>query len=366
VVYNNTAYVATLGNATAVNGTTPTGGATITVAAGKIASLWTDGTNFLGQNTVAGDATLAGVQTLTNKTIAFADNTLTGVASTAANTFTGLQTFAAGADLASAATINLTAATGNTVVITGTVATSALTMTAGQQMVLLPSGAWPMTYNATTMNINGGVSQTCAAGDRVTAVRDLAGVIRVTLVRQSGTAVVAAAGGAWTLLSTVTASASSTVDIEAFSSTYDAYKLVCSGITTSVNSQALMLKMKISGAYTTGFSYRGHRNNSASDSTIYVGVSFSGASEINLFTTLGDGATRGGDVCISLLNVNSTTDHKKITWEGAAINATGLVVMGFGAGAWVGAASALTGVRLYMNSGNIASGTFRLYGIAKS
>jgi hypothetical protein len=115
------------------------------------------------------------------------------VASTAANTFTGLQTDAAGADLASAATINLTAATGNTVVITGTVATSALTMTAGQQMVLLPSGAWPMTYNATTMNINGGVDQVCAAGDRVTAVRDLAGVIRVELVRQSGVAVVTGA-----------------------------------------------------------------------------------------------------------------------------------------------------------------------------
>jgi len=117
------------------------------------------------------------------------------VASTAANTFTGLQTDAAGADLASAATINLTAATGNTVVITGTVATSALTMTAGQQMVLLPSGAWPMTFHAATMNINGGVDQVCAAGDRVTAVRDLAGVIRVTLVRQSGVAVVAPASG---------------------------------------------------------------------------------------------------------------------------------------------------------------------------
>lgn len=68
VVYNNTAYVATLGNATAVNGTTPTGGATVTVAAGKIASLWTDGTNFFGQNTVAGDATL-GANTFTGAQI---------------------------------------------------------------------------------------------------------------------------------------------------------------------------------------------------------------------------------------------------------------------------------------------------------
>jgi hypothetical protein len=72
VVYNNTAYTATLGNATAVNGTTPTGGATITVAAGKIASLWTDGTNFFGQNTVAastGANTFTGAQVLSDQLV---------------------------------------------------------------------------------------------------------------------------------------------------------------------------------------------------------------------------------------------------------------------------------------------------------
>jgi hypothetical protein len=123
-----------------------------------------------------------------------------GVVGTAAilgaNTFTALQTFKAGADIAAATAIDLTAATGNTVVITGTTASTSLTMTAGQQMVLLPSGAWPMTYHATTMNINGGVSYTCAAGDRIEAFKDLAGVIRVNVVKQDGTAVVAAGSGA--------------------------------------------------------------------------------------------------------------------------------------------------------------------------
>ncbi len=97
----------------------------------------------------------------------------------------------AGVDIASATTVDLTAATGNTVVITGTTATTALTMTAGQQMLLLPSGAWPMTYHATTMNINGGASYTCTAGDRIFAAKDLAGVIRVSIIKQDGTAIVA-------------------------------------------------------------------------------------------------------------------------------------------------------------------------------
>jgi hypothetical protein len=122
-----------------------------------------------------------------------------GVVGTAAilgaNTFTALQTLSTGADIASATAVDLTGATGNVVVITGTTTSTSLTMTAGQQMMLLPSGAWPLTFHATTMNINGGASYTCAAGDRVYAVKDLANVIRVSVTKQDGTAVVAAAAG---------------------------------------------------------------------------------------------------------------------------------------------------------------------------
>ena len=122
-----------------------------------------------------------------------------GVTGTAAilgaNTFTALQTLSTGADIASATAVDLTGATGNVVVITGTTTSTSLTMTAGQQMMLLPSGAWPLTFHATTMNINGGVSYTCAAGDRIYAVKDLANVIRVSVTKQDGTAVVAGAAG---------------------------------------------------------------------------------------------------------------------------------------------------------------------------
>ena len=90
--------------------------------------------------------------------------------------------FTAGADIASATTVDLTAATGNTVVITGTTTTTALTMNAGQQMVLVANGAWPLTHHATNLNINGGASYTCSAGDRILAFKDGGGVVRVTVV----------------------------------------------------------------------------------------------------------------------------------------------------------------------------------------
>ncbi len=122
-----------------------------------------------------------------------------GVTGTAAilgaNTFTGLQIEAAGADIASATATDLTAATGNVVVITGTTTATSLTMTKGQQMVLIAAAAWPLTYHATTMNIVGGVDYTCAAGDRLYVVKDDDDVIRVSVLKQDGTAVVAAGGG---------------------------------------------------------------------------------------------------------------------------------------------------------------------------
>jgi hypothetical protein len=75
----------------------------------------------IGAGTGGGDVTLTGTQTLTNKTIAFADNTLTDVVSTnTAQTITGTKTFAGTSstqaiilnDAAEVATVSAIAATG--------------------------------------------------------------------------------------------------------------------------------------------------------------------------------------------------------------------------------------------------------------
>lgn len=87
-------------------------------------------------------------------------------------TFGELVKFAAGSDIASAATIDLTAATGNTTRITGTTATSAFTMTAGQWHLCIADGVWPLTYHATTNKLDTGADYTCQAGDRLLLVKD--------------------------------------------------------------------------------------------------------------------------------------------------------------------------------------------------
>ena len=123
------------------------------------------------------------------RTVTIPDKTGTVMMSTG-DTMTGLLNQAKGADIASATTVDLTAATGNLVHITGTTATTGFTMNAGQKMDLIADAAWPLTYNATTMKLNGGADYTCAAGDRI-HVEDDGTLTIVNITKQDGSSVYA-------------------------------------------------------------------------------------------------------------------------------------------------------------------------------
>lgn len=113
-----------------------------------------------------------------------------GTPTLGANTFTGLQSFAVHAgSITAASTIDLTAATGNTIYINGSATITSFTMNAGQQFELLMSSSYNLTYNATTMNINGGVSYAGSLYDRL-SVRKIGSVVYVNVIKQDGTALV--------------------------------------------------------------------------------------------------------------------------------------------------------------------------------
>ncbi len=111
-----------------------------------------------------------------------------GGASLGINNFNNAQNFAQGSDIASAATINLTTATGNLVTVTGVVATSAVTLGVGMTRLVRASAAWPLTYNATTNNISGGVSTVLAAGDHV-FYHNISGVVYGLIIKANGQSV---------------------------------------------------------------------------------------------------------------------------------------------------------------------------------
>jgi hypothetical protein len=155
-------------------------GASSNFIAGQVVSY--SGSTLVMSNTSRGGSGSFGAWTISQSVTG-------GGAVLSTNTFTGAQNFAQGADIASAATINLTTATGNLVNITGTTAISAVTLGIGMTRLVRAVAALPLTYNATTNNITGGVSTVLAAGDHV-FYHNIGGVVYGLIMKANGRAVV--------------------------------------------------------------------------------------------------------------------------------------------------------------------------------
>lgn len=101
-----------------------------------------------------------------------------------------------GADIASAANINLTTATGNYLHITGTTGpVTSFTIPAGAEYTLVWDAAATITYNATSMILPGAVSRTVEVGEVWKVRADTADNARVTICTSSGLAVTVATVG---------------------------------------------------------------------------------------------------------------------------------------------------------------------------
>jgi hypothetical protein len=173
-------------------------------------------------------------------------------------------------------------------------------------------------------------------------------------------------------LSTVTASASATVSIETtFDSTYDVYALVWSDVRNSA-STGITVTLKVAGAYLTGstdytykLAYPGNQN------TTWTVGSDSGVGAVNIPLTsvaVGNNAADSFGGTMYIYKPSSATTLKFITWDAYCTSggAAGVATFLSGMGGSRSTTGALTGVRFTPNSGNIAAGSFRLYGIKNS
>jgi hypothetical protein len=178
---------------------------------------------------------------------------------------------------------------------------------------------------------------------------------------------VAASSGALTLLSTVTASSSSTVDIETtFNSTYDTYLIVANAIKPSNDGSGLYCRLKIGGSYlTAGYKYYVFQNITDS-ATVNIENSNSSAQIALGGTTSNDASVSGANFIMRVYNPSSSV-ASLVDWKGNNAcygNRTAFQNMdGFGGQSTAGV---LTGVRFLFNVGTVSSGSFRLYGIAKT
>ena len=165
----------------------------------------------------------------------------------------------------------------------------------------------------------------------------------------------------------MTASASSVIDITGFNSAlYEDYIIVLSGVRLSAINADLLMQMKIGGTLRTT-QYFGHQVKTDSGASTYLGQAISGASSLIIADDFGtDDATAGCDMRIRINNISSTTKQHKAEWKGVLQNSSGggtLIRFADGAGACGAATGALSEIRFLSSSGNIVTGTFKLYGM---
>jgi hypothetical protein len=194
-----------------------------------------------------------------------------------------------------------------------------------------------------------------------------------TSVGSSGntvTRMVAISGGAvggLVLLEQHTASSSATLDFTTFiSSTYDVYKVVFTDIVAATSTADFLVQFGSGGGPTwdTGSNYvyacqvvefgTGATGSNSSSTVAKIAP--------NLSTNAGYGFASGE---LDFHHLQSTVHRKAYHGTMNFVTATPQAFSAHVGGQWTDTSSVTTGLRFKMSSGNIASGTIRVYGLAK-
>lgn len=316
------------------------------------------------------DGVTSAIQTQLDLKAPLASPVLTGVPEAPTAAFGASGTQLATLDFVNAVATNaaLPAQTGNADKILTTDGTNATWDATIDTSVVTPVAGTAFTTNTQTQTLTGKTLQTPIFQDSGDTTKKanliLSGVTagqnrNITLADENMTLFT----GGWRLLSTVTASNSATVDIETtFDSTYDSYVIVANGITVQNANTDLYCRMKLSGAYDAGagvYTYKAYFNNS---------VSTASAAFIKMCDALDETAAHHMNFTMWIHNASSTSLYKTVQWTGDYTDGTSgnTQFETVGIANHKTAVVALTGIRFLGSSGNIVSGSFKLYGVRKT
>jgi hypothetical protein len=188
-----------------------------------------------------------------------------------------------------------------------------------------------------------------------------------------------AGGGAWSYITTITASAAATVEFESqLSSTYGLYMISCTDGHPATDTTHILAQFGVGSTYDTASLYcwlvRGSRGavDGATHGPFHGGAENS--SNIKLIGNEGTAKQSLGNAADEAFAFNfyipapsGTTYNKTAFWTLAGSNTANKLFATTGAAlnASSDSTAAITSVKFWMNSGNI-SGTFRLYGLKTS
>lgn len=173
--------------------------------------------------------------------------------------------------------------------------------------------------------------------------------------------------GALVLLEQHAASSSAALDFTTFiSATYDEYLIEGVELVPATNGASLILEVGTGAGptYDTGNNYEWASTGRASNGDAITDQGATGLPRI--LNAIANAAGYGfGNFSLRAVALQSTARRKHFYGLSQFVNSTPRNVFQAGGVTWVTTATAVTALRFLMSSGNIASGTIRIYGVAK-
>ena len=202
----------------------------------------------------------------------------------------------------------------------------------------------------------------------------MSGIIAQNAANATGLIKAAAAGGAWTLLSTSTASSSSDVSITSnIDSTYPIYKFEFINIHPSADSNQFLINFSDDGGSSydvtkTSSVFRAYQNEAGNDTAFGYTTSndlANGTGVQLLASSLGADADHTTQGSLWLFNPANTTFYKHYICR-ITTNSSDDEIMDFFVAGYCNTTSAVNAAQFSMSSGNIDAGTIKLYGLGDS
>lgn len=328
--------------------TAPASSATLTIANGKtltasnsLTFTGTDATSFAFPGASDTVATIAATQTLTNKTLASSTDVLGGVTMTLGSDATGDMYYrSSGGQLTRLAVGGAGTVLGISAGLPGWVAGSSASTVTVASTAIASGTSEGVLFNS------GGVLGNTAAGN----------VGQHLTSNGSGSAPTYNDGG-WTLLNTLTASNSASLqDTTSISASYSEYEIVLEQVLPATNLTTLEMQFRIGGSFQTAnyVSSDSYANGTTNGTEVLT----SGVMLSRLNATANAGSGVSGRWLLS--NPGQTLTCKNL--YGESLQITTPAVIAITGGCYNGGSGAITGLSLMAVSGNLTSGVMKIYG----
>jgi hypothetical protein len=172
-----------------------------------------------------------------------------------------------------------------------------------------------------------------------------------------------ASSGALTWLASVTASNSATVNFNNnLTSTYDNYVIIFENAYPSAGGTGVQLRLRVGTGATPTYQTSGYVGTNLDINPSTTTANSSGTASFllnNIATSVTSTIVSGGMVLIN--NANNASNAKSLTSSISTATSTGTFQLSISGGAWNNS-TVLTSLQISYVSGNVSTGTFKLYG----